>query len=101
MSYAQKSFCFNSLLSNHNKSAEHIKKLESIKDTDTPFDSTSFVDCGEADIKLETKEESFEEDPLFIKLKAENEIEEKIKEKIFFLVKRVLMRIEESLLKLE
>ena len=38
-----------------------------------PSSSTSFVDCGEADIKLEIKEEeTIDEDPLSIKMEAEN-----------------------------
>ena len=41
----------------HNKSAGHLKKLETIKNTVTPSTSDSFVDCGKADVKLEIKEE--------------------------------------------
>ena len=53
--------------------------LESTKDTVPPSASTSFVDCVEADIKLEIKEEeTLEEDPLSINMEAEN-IEETIK----------------------
>ncbi len=38
---------------------------ESIKNIVKPSPSTSFVDCGEADIKIEIKEEeTFHEDPL-------------------------------------
>ena len=41
--------------------------------------TTSFVDCGDTDNKLEIKkEETIEEDPLSIKMEAEN-IEETIK----------------------
>ena len=71
-------------MSNHNKSAGHLKKLETIKNTVTPSTSasTSFVDCGEADIKLEIKEEETpDEDPLFLKLEAKS-MEEIIKEEI-------------------
>ena len=68
-------------LSRHNKSAGHLKMLEFIKNTDSPSASTSFVDCGEADIKLEIKEESFDEDPLYIK--RETESEEEIKDEVF------------------
>ena len=61
-------------MSLHNKSAGHLKILESNKNTVTPSPSTSFVDCGEANIKLEIKEEeeTLYEDPLFIKMEAEN-----------------------------
>ncbi len=45
---------------------------ESIKHTVKPSDSTSFVDCGEANIKLEIREEeTLDEDPLSIKMEAE------------------------------
>ena len=51
--------------------------LESNKNTGTPSTSTSFVDCGEANIKLEIKEEeeTLDEDPLSIKMETENVIE--------------------------
>ena len=56
--------------------------LESNKNTVTPSPSTSFVDCGEANIKLEVKEEeTLDEDPLSIKMEAEN-IAETIKHEI-------------------
>ena len=49
----------------HYKSAKHLKKLESTKNAVPPSVSTSFVDCGEADVNLEIKEEeSLEDDPL-------------------------------------
>ncbi len=57
---------------------------ESIKKKVTPSPSTSFVDCGEANIKLEIKEEeeeTLDEDPLAIKMKAEI-VEETIKHEI-------------------
>ena len=61
-----KYFYTSSNLKRHNKSAEHFNKLESIKNTVPPF-STSFVDCGEANIKLEIKEEdTHDKDPLMI-----------------------------------
>ena len=42
--------------------------------------STSFVDCGEADVKLEIKEEeNLDDDPLSINMEVEN-IEEIIKQ---------------------
>ena len=48
----------------------------------TPSASTSFVDCGEADIKLEIKEEErLDEDPIFINMEAES-VEVIIKEEI-------------------
>ena len=49
--------------------------LESIQNTVTPSPSTSFIDCGETDLKLEVKEEEEEtlnEDPISIKMEAEN-----------------------------
>ena len=56
--------------------------LESNKNTVTPSPSTSFVDCGEANIKLEIKEEeTLDEDPLSIKMEAEN-VKETIKQEI-------------------
>ena len=78
----QKFFKSNSELLQHNKSAGHLKKLESTKNTVPPSASTSFVDCGEADIKLEIKEEeTLDEDPLSINMEAEN-VEETIKQEI-------------------
>ena len=48
----------------------------------SPSASTSFVDCGEAEIKLEIKEEeTFDEDPLSINMEAEND-EETLKQEI-------------------
>ncbi len=50
--------------------------LESNKNAITPSASTSFVDCGEADIKLEIEEgETIDEDPLSIKMEADNVVE--------------------------
>ena len=43
--------------------------------------STSFVDCVEADVKLEIKEEILDEDPLCINIEAES-VEVIIKEEI-------------------
>ena len=50
----QKSYYKSSSMSNNKKSAGHLKKLETIKNIVTPSTSasTSFVDWGEADIKL-------------------------------------------------
>ena len=56
--------------------------LESNKNTITPSASTSFVDCGEANIKLEIKgEETHDEGPLSLKMEAEN-VKETIKQDI-------------------
>ena len=53
-----------------------------MKNADKPSTSTSFVDCDEADIKLEIKEEDvFDEDPLSIIMEARN-VEESIKHEI-------------------
>ncbi len=57
---------------------------ESIKKRVTPSPSTSFVDCGEANIKIEVTEEETEtldEDPLSIKMEAEH-VEESMKHDI-------------------
>ena len=68
----QKSFISSSDRSRHKKSAGHLK-LESNKNKVLPSASTSFVDCGEADVKLEIRgEETFDEDPLSINMEAEN-----------------------------
>ena len=78
----QKSFYDKSCLSTHYKTAGHLKKLKTTKITVPPSASTSFVDCGEADIKLEIKEEeTLDEDPLSINMEAEN-VEETIKQEI-------------------
>ncbi len=78
----KKSYSSSSELSKHNKSVGHLKMSESNKNAVTPSASTSFVDCGEADIKLEIKEEeTIDEDPLFIKMKADNS-EETVKQEI-------------------
>ncbi len=85
-----KSYFSSSELSRHNKSAGHLKLLESNKKAVTLSASTNFVDCVEANIKLEIKEEveTIDEDPLSIKMEAENaketikyEIEEDIQDK--------------------
>ena len=56
--------------------------LHTYNQTVKPSASTSFVDCGEADIKQEIKEqENLVEDPLSINMEAEN-IEETIKQEI-------------------
>ncbi len=58
--------------------------LESNKNKLTPPASTSFVDCGETDIKLEIieeEEETIDEDPLSIKMEVEN-VEETMKHEI-------------------
>ena len=38
--------------------------LHTYNQTVKPSASTSFVDCGETDVKLEIKEETLDEDPL-------------------------------------
>ncbi len=57
--------------------------LESIENSVPPSTSTSFVNCGEADFKTEIKEEeeTLDEDPLSIKMEADN-VEETIKEEL-------------------
>ncbi len=53
---------------------------ESIKNKATPSAPTSFVNCGEDNIKIEIKEEkTLDEDPLSIKMETDN-IEETIKQ---------------------
>ena len=60
------------------KSAGHLNKLEFTKNTVQPSASTSFVDCGDANTKLEIKEEeTLDEDPLSINMEAEK-VEETI-----------------------
>ena len=60
---------------------EHAIRLE-YKNKVPPFASTSFVDCGEAKIKLEVKEEeTLYEDPLSINMEAEN-VEKTVKQEI-------------------
>ena len=60
-----------------------VQMSESIKNTVTHSAFTNFVDCGEANIKLEIEEEeeTIDEDPLSIKMEAEN-AEETIKHDI-------------------
>ena len=60
-----------------------FKMSESIKNTVIHSASTNFVDCGEANINLEIEEEeeTIDEDPLSIKMKAEN-CEETMKHEI-------------------
>ena len=69
----QKSYSSSTELSKHKKSAGHLKMLESTKKT---------VDCVEADIKFEIKEEeTFDEDPIYVKIEnVEVIIKEEIKE---------------------
>ena len=77
----KKSYYSNSVLSEHKKSAGHLLYLE-LKNKVSPSASTSFVDCGEADVKLEIKEEeTLDEDPVSIKIEAES-VEVIIKEEI-------------------
>jgi hypothetical protein len=60
------------------KSAAHLK----IRSKDTQSNLESFVDCGEG-IKKEIKvEETLDEDPLSIQIKAEENIVAQIKEEI-------------------
>ncbi len=82
----EKAFYFISDLSVHNlihtNVKKHLKKIESLKDTDHPDASTTFIGCGEANCKPEIKEEeTLDEDPLFIKTEAENEKENGIQDK--------------------
>ncbi len=66
----------------HKKSVGHLKKLESDKDKIPHSTSISFVNCFEAEIKLEIKEEeTLDEDPLSIMVEAEN-VEETINQEI-------------------
>ena len=82
----------------------------------TPSASSSFVDCGEANIKLEIKEEEegtldcgednikheeeeyLDEDPLYVKMDSDNVEEKRVKLefrlKILYLVNRNLIRTE-------
>ena len=63
----QKSYYSNSDLPKHNESVGHLRKLKSAEITSPPSTSTSFVDCGKADVKLEIKEEeTLDDDPLSI-----------------------------------
>ena len=57
--------------------------LHSYNNTVTTSASTSFVDCGETNIKIEeiTEEGTLDEDPLSVKKEAEN-VEETIKQEI-------------------
>ena len=78
----KKSFKSRRELSQHKKTAGHLRILESFKNTATPSASTSFVNYGETKIKLEIKEEeevTLDEDPLSIKM--EN-VKETIKQEI-------------------
>ena len=66
----QKSYYSSSDMSRHNKSAGHLLNLEF---KHPPTASTSFVDCNEADIKLEIKEEEMSyEDLMSIQMMAES-----------------------------
>ncbi len=73
----QKSYSFSSGLSSHKKTTRHLKMSESIKNIVKPPPFTHFVDCGEADIKIEIKEEeTFNEDPLSVsRMDADNDEE--------------------------
>ena len=63
-----KSFCSNSDLSLHNRTATHLNVLCASNNTVKTSASSSFIDCGEADIKQEIKEEkTLDEDPLYQK----------------------------------
>ena len=78
----KKSFNDRSNLTRHNKSAGHLNKLESTKNTVSLSTSTSFVNCGEANIKQEKKvEENLDEDTVFINIEVES-VEVIIKEEI-------------------
>ena len=79
----KKSFNDRSNLIKHIKTAGHLNKLESTKNLIPPSTSTSFVDCDEANIKLEMEiEETLDEDLFFINIEAEN-VEVIIKEEEF------------------
>ncbi len=79
----QKSFCSESDLSLHNITAAHLNMLHAYNNTVKTSASTSFIDCGETNIKIEeiTKGETLDEDPLSVKKEAEN-VEETIKQEI-------------------
>ena len=69
----KKSFNDRSNLTRHLKSAGHLNKLKSTMNLVPPSSSNSFVDCGEANIKLEKEvEETLDEDLIFIKIEAES-----------------------------
>ena len=70
-------------MTSHKKTVGHLNKLESTKNTVPPSASTSFVDSGEADIKLEIKEEevTIDVDPLSIMMETDD-MEETIKQEI-------------------
>ena len=73
----------------HIKTAGHLKMSKSIKNTFTSSASTSFVECDEANIKIEIKEEEIlDEDPLSIKMEAEN-----AKETIMIFTNKTLNKI--------
>ena len=58
-------------MSQHNKTAKHLKKLESHKNIDSPSTSTSFDSCGEAGENRETEErETLNEGPISNKTDA-------------------------------
>ncbi len=78
----QKSFCSNSDLLLHNKAAAHLNMLLLSNNKVPTSTSSSFVDCGEANIKLEIKEEeTVDEDPLSINIiEADNFEEESVKQ---------------------
>ena len=84
----QKSYAKSSGLSQHNKTAAHIKRMKS-KNTNISLIHSSFVDCGESfkegDIKDEVKDDESDDDPLTIQQKIGNSnvcgnIKEEIKE---------------------
>ena len=74
----QKSYYTSSELTQHLRSAKHRKKFESTENTTgtSYFPTTNFVDCSEADIKHEIKEEEMvADDFLSIKMETENDDE--------------------------
>ena len=86
----QRSFSLDSDLLLHNKAAAHINASLLSNNKVRTSTSTSFVDCGEANIKIEIieEEETIDEDPLSIKMEAiiveetiKHEIEEDIQDK--------------------
>ncbi len=64
----QKCFYSRSEQIKHNKSKNHLSKLNSSST------STSFIDCGKADSKVDIKEEEIcYDDPLSVKIEAESD----------------------------
>ena len=77
----QKSYTQSSALSNHNKTAAHVKRMKS-KITNIHLTQSSFVDCGESikieNIKEEMNEEESVDDPLSIQGQINSDVSENI-----------------------